>query len=193
MKCKKQPAFLCHRPVKISNLWEVRVSAYLWRVLETIAKKRRCSYSTITRYCVFRLIEQQNLRMTPLYMATLIEVRYDLQAPAALHRHIVCLYGDDEVLLRMAAMRLGTSVSNVIRLALWLYLPRVAMEIHSHKSVSLQMLFWRGIKRWRQIRCEAINTLGIPTLRIFSFSNFSPHEWWPPSGGQFSLFQAMAA
>lgn len=182
MKCLKQPAFLANKPAKINNLWEVHLSCKLWQSLAGLAKLRKCSYSTITRYCVFRLVEQQNLRVSPLYTSVLNQIREEMCETPTKHRHMVCLYGDDEVLIRIAAMRLGITVSALIRLALWLYLPRIAMEKHSDKSVSDDTLFWRGIKRWAQVRCNAINTLGIPTLRTFTFSNFAPHTWWPRPG-----------
>ncbi len=182
MKCLKQPAFLANKPAKISNLWEVQLSRKLWQSLRGRAKLRRSSYSTITRYCVFRLVEQQNLRTLPLYTSVLNQIREEMRETPTKHRHMVCLYGDDEVLIRIAAMRLGTTVSALIRLALWLYLPRIAMEKHSGKAISDHTLFWRGIKRWAQIRCNAINTLGIPTLRTFTFSSFAPHTWWPRPG-----------
>ncbi|AFM11927.1 hypothetical protein [Turneriella parva] len=182
MKCSKQPAFLTNKPAKISNLWEVHLSQKLWQSLASLAKLRRCSYSTITRYCVFRLAEQQNLRCLALYTNVLNQIRDDMRQTPTKHRHVVCLYGEDEVLIRMAAMRLGITVSAFIRLALWLYLPRIAMEKHSLRSVSDYALFWRGIKRWAQIRCSAMNTLGIPTLRTYTFSNFKPQEWWPRAG-----------
>jgi hypothetical protein len=182
MKCLKQPAFLANKPAKINNLWEVHLSRKLWQSLAGLAKLRKCSYSTITRYCVFRLVEQQNLRTLPLYKSVLNQIREEMRETPTKHRHMVCLYGDDEVLIRIAAMRLGITVSALIRLALWLYLPRIAMEKHSSKSVSDYAFFWRGIKRWAHIRCNAINTLGIPTLRTFTFSNFAPHAWWPRPG-----------
>ncbi len=182
MKCLKQPAFLEHRPAKIANLWELKLSKRLWQEISIQAKARRCSYSTITRYCVFRLAEQQNLRRNALFDSVLNEVRQEMRSDGARHRHMVCLYGDDEVLIRIAAMRMGVTVSALMRLALWLYLPRIAMEKQSYKCVSDRALFWLGIKRWAQISCNALNTFAIPTLRTFTFSNFAPDNWWPRPG-----------
>jgi len=192
MRCQKQPAFLAEKPAKISNVWEVHLSERLWQSLATLAQLRGCSYSTITRYCVFRIVEQQNLRTMPLYSSILTQVREEMPETPNQHRHMVCLYGDDEVAMRIAAMRLGITVSALIRLALWLYLPRLAMEKHSPRFISDYALFWRGIKRWAQIRCNATNTLGIPTLRTFTFSSFAPNTWWPRAGRQTTLFPIAA-
>ena len=192
MKCLKQPAFLANKPAKISNVWEVHLSQKLWQSLAILAKLRRCSFSTITRYCVFRIVEQQNLRTMPLYSSVLTQVCEEMRETPNEHRHMLCLYGEDEVALRIAAMRLGITVSALIRLALWLYLPRIAMEKHSSRSVADIVLFWRGIKRWAQIRCNATNTLGIPTLRSFTFSSFAPHTWWPRAGLQANAFPIAA-
>lgn len=192
MKCLRQPAFLDKRPAKISNLWELKLTPRLWQVVALQAKMRKCSYSTITRYCVFRLVEQQNLRLNTLLNRALDQVRQDNNHGQEKHRHMVCLYGDDEKLIRIAAMRLGITVSALMRLALWLYLPRIAMEKHSRKSVSEDSLFWRGIKRWAQIHCRALNTFAIPTLRTFTFTSFSPQSWWPRPGNGALLFPLAA-
>jgi hypothetical protein len=49
------------------------------------------------------------------------------RAEGEIHRHLMCLYGDDEKLIRVAAMDLGITMSAFIRLALEFYLYLLAI------------------------------------------------------------------
>lgn len=179
MTCRKQPAFLVEKPTKINDVWEVGLQPELWRRLCVTAALRRTTYSSITRYCVFRLAEKQNLRWHPLFSDALKSSK--VHKGQELHRHMVCLYGEDVRSLRLAAMTLGITVSAFVRMALWLYLPRVAMEIRSRRTVSAAELFFLGTKRWLSIPMQALNRFGIPHLRQQLFSSFLPWQWWPPA------------
>ena len=88
------------------------------------------------------------------------------------------LYGEDVLLLRMAALRLGLTVSAFLRLALHIYLPKLAAKSHDKEHISTAELFWRGIKRWKQIALTAVNHGSFPAIRQFTFSSFMPWEWW---------------
>jgi len=91
---------------------------------------------------------------------------------------MICLYGEDVKLLRLAAMRLNLTVSAFIRLALWLYLPRLAMEKRSKRFVTREALFLLGTKRWMLIPYAALNHDHRPALRRFAFASFPPWYWW---------------
>lgn len=178
MKCKRQPVFLQGKPTKIENLWEVHLSQKLWNAVVAASKVRKISYSAVTRYCVFRLAEKEGLRMTGRLKDICEGQRRALTVEKCRHRHLVCLYGQDVRLLRLAALQLDISVSALIRLALALFLPLLAMEKHSRRYVSDQTLFDRGIKRWLCIQQTGLNLSGLPALRQHSFSMFLPWQWW---------------
>lgn len=178
MKCQRQPAFLSDKPTPITDVWEVRLSPRLWTRLADLAQKRSRTFSTITRFCIFRLAEPEQLREFRLFQRVIPEIRQDTQQARQLHRHMVCLYGEDVKLLRLAAMQLNLTVSAFIRLALWLYLPRLAMEKHSSRFVSREKLFLLGTKRWMLIPYAALNLEGNPALRRFAFASFPPWFWW---------------
>ena len=177
MICRKQPAFLAGKPTPISDIWEVQLQPKLWQKLQAEATRRKTTYSAITRYCVFRLAEKQNLRWNIVLCQAFESMRHSTQEVPK-HRHMLCLYGEDVKLIRLAAMTLGISVTAFVRLCLWLYLPRIAMEIHSKRSVSEIELFLLGTKRWLSIPFQALNRYGIPHLRQQLFSNFLPWHWW---------------
>ncbi len=178
MQCKSQPVFLKNKPIKISDVWEVRLAAPLWRRICAASQKYGVSYSEISRYCIFRLAEKGAGLRVERFRNGLAQLKQTHRKEAQLHRHIVCFYGEDIRLVRLAALEMGISVSMFIRLAVSLFLPRLEMEIHSSKAVTAYELFWRGIKRWLRVELIKINNLGLPTYRHFTFSSFPPGNWW---------------
>ena len=178
MKPTTQPIFLQNRPSRIEDTWEVRLAQPVWNKIRKIADCRKCSYSQITRYCIFRLAEYANLRWSAKMVAAYSMANCKSAGGQIQHRHLVCFYGQDVILVRLAALRLGVTVSGFIRLALELYLPRLELEFHNRKAVGPTAFFWLGIKRWLCIPLTAVNTLGLPTMRRFLFSGFPPDMWW---------------
>lgn len=178
MKCRRQPPFLKGKPTPIEDIWEVHLIAAIWKKLTQIAKQRKVSYSTVARYCVFRLVEQKNLKMTEVLQEMHTQNKVRQAQEKAAHRHLMCLYGEDVVLLRLAAIRLRISVSALIRLALVLYLPYLAMENRSNGIVNPEELFFLGIKRWLRIEQTELHLQGLPVIHQFTFSMFLPWQWW---------------
>lgn len=177
MKCRRQPPFLKDKPTPIEDLWEVHLVHTTWEQITSIARKRKVSYSTVARYCIFRFVEQKSLKMDKNCQSLHMKNRMQIAGAKAVHRQLVCLYGEDVVLLRLTAIRLKISVSALIRLALALYLPCLAMENHS-RQVSPEELFVLGIKRWLRIEQTQLHWHGIPAIHQFTFSMFLPWQWW---------------
>jgi hypothetical protein len=177
MKCLRQPAFLNDKPTPITEIWEVRLPLSLWQKIQRIATVRRKTFSTITRFCVFQLAERAALRwhkqMVELHQQDSREIR-----ESEIHRHMVCLYGEDAKLLRLAALELGISVSAFIRLALRIYLRYLAMDLRSGRAVSDALLFWKAIKRWFKIPTSATNHLSLPARRSYFYQSFPPEYRW---------------
>lgn len=186
MKCTKQPAFLEGKPTPITDVWEVRLSPLVWGKICITAKKHRLTFSSVTRFCVFELAERGSLRkhrkFSELLKQEMLERVSTKLRNAREHRHMVCFYGEDIALVRMAALRLGVTVSAFIRLALCLYLRYFAMDFHSTRRVTAEMIFWKGIKRWIKIPLTAINEFSLPAVRSFLFLSFPPEDRWgyPP-------------
>lgn len=170
------------KPVKIADVWEVTLPPKLWRSLVSCSRFRKSSYSWVTRYCVFRLAESQNLRWSKSLAKIYNDVRTEVAQGGKLHRHMLCLYGEDIKLIQFAAMQLGISVTAFVRLALAMYLARLAMETHSSKAVTPAEFFQLGIKRWLQIPWRALNIARIPHIRQLLFNGFPPHLWWGAPG-----------
>jgi len=174
----RQPVFLRDKPTPITELWEVHVDHRTWQALRGRAKNRKCSYSNISRYCLFRLIEHQNLKWNRLLTEAREQLVEQKRSGQPTHRHVICFYGEDLRAVRFAAMVLGITVSMLIRIALRLYLPRLAMENPS-RQVSNEELFKLGVKRWQFVQCSALNQFRTPLFRQLTFSSFFPWQWWP--------------
>lgn len=95
-----------------------------------------------------------------------------------MHRHMLCLYGADEKLIRLAAMELGLTMTALVRLALQLFLPFLAMEKHSWGRVSRGDLTWQGIRITKEVQVFAVNGGGRPFYRHLTFENFDPDTYW---------------
>ncbi len=177
MKCQKQPKFLSGKPDKIAELWEVRLPESLWKRLVCIARSNCITYSTVTRYCAFRLAERSTLRQN---RCLKMMKQADLQTykTEKSHRHMVCLYGQDADLLRLAAMRLGVSVSCLIRLSLRLFLRHFDMESHSHRKPNHAVLFWYGIKRAFELITRVETCLKTFCSTIYYVQSFPPERRW---------------
>jgi hypothetical protein len=97
----------------------VHLSPRLWSGVRQAARKRHVTYSWITRFCAFRLIERQALRTHRMVGYAKQQVQKEKEISSEKHRHLVCFYGEDIKFVRYAALELGISVSVLIRIALW--------------------------------------------------------------------------
>ena len=54
MKCRRQKKY---RNQDIASLWEVHLNVELWKRVVDAANAKECSFTWITRYCLFRLVQ----------------------------------------------------------------------------------------------------------------------------------------
>lgn len=178
MKCQRQPRFLEGRPVQISNVLEVRLAPLHWNRIKICAWQRRRSYSTITRYCVMKLARKCALRWTVKMRAATRSVREGLNIAQDVHRHMVCLYGEDEKLIRLAAMDLGITMTAFVRLGIELYLPALAMEKRSYRNITDADLTWEGVRFIEKVQIFAVNGGPWPFARDLSCQRFDLDSYW---------------
>lgn len=178
MKCQRQPNRLKNKPAKIAELWEVHLTQAMFAAVKAEAHRRKCSYSAVSRFCAFYLAERSGLRSFDFFQRRIRLQKEELSRSATKRRHLVCLYGEDVKMLRLAAMRMGITVSAFIRLALGIYLPSLAMEIQSRRSISNSQFADYSIKRWKTLPLIAINRFNLPSVRRFVFNGFPPEQRW---------------
>jgi predicted DNA-binding ribbon-helix-helix protein len=180
MKSKSQPTFLLKRPIKIEDIWEVHLARRQWNRIQQVAKRRQCTYSQVTRFCAFKLAQKPNLRNNLRVQQKLRMSAAHTSSSASFHRHMVCFYGEDLKLIRIAAIELGVTVSAFIRLSLKMYLAQLEMEIHNGCQIGEREFFWGSIKRWLVVPLNEVNMFNLPTMRRYLFSGFPPQLWWGP-------------
>lgn len=178
MLCRKQPRFLADKPVQIQHLLEIRLAPAQWNRLKLRAWQGRRTYSTIVRFCVFRLVRLPGLHWTARFRRAETAVAAGLAEAQEMRRHMLCLYGADEKLIRLAAMELGLTMTALVRLALQLFLPTLAMEKHSQRPVARFDFTWQAIRITEQVQVFAVNGGGRPFYRHITFENFDPGSYW---------------
>jgi hypothetical protein len=178
MKCRRQPRFLEEKSIQINNLLEVRLAPIHWNRIKILVWQRRRTYSTITRYCVLKLARKCSLRWTPKLAAARQCVKEGMEIAQDMHRHMICLYGEDEKLIRLAAMELDLTLTAFVRLALELYLDALAMEKRSQRPVTDDDLTWEGIRFTETVQIFAVNGGGWPFLRELSCMRFDIDTYW---------------
>jgi hypothetical protein len=105
-------------------------------------------------------------------------VREELSISQNMHRHMMCLYGEDEKLIRLAAMDLGITLTAFVRLAIELYLPFLAMEKRSHRPITDADLTWEGIRLIENVQIFATNGGPWPAARELSCQRFEIDSYW---------------
>ena len=90
----------------------------------------------------------------------------------------MCLYGDDEKLIRVAAMDLGVTLSAFVRLALELYLYLLAMEKQSRLHVSDADLTESAIRLVQTITIFADQAGPFPAFRELHCWPWELDSYW---------------
>jgi len=95
-----------------------------------------------------------------------------------MHRHQMCLYGDDEKLIRVAAMDWGMTLSAFVRLALELYLSLLAMEKQSRQYCSDADLTESAIRLVQTITILASQAGPFPAFRELHCWHWELDSYW---------------
>lgn len=178
MKCHRQPQFLLKKGVQIASLLEIRLAPRHWNRIRIAAWQRGTTYSTVTRFCVFRLARKCALQWTPRLRVAKSGVEQGITVAQGLHRHLLCLYGDDEKLIRLAAMDLGVTLTMFVRLAIEMFLDALAMEKRSRRFVTRHRLKWEAIRFLEEIQISADNAGGFPHLRTLNCLRYAFESYW---------------
>jgi len=181
MKCARQPKFLLGKAVQIAYLIEVHLAAKQWRAIVALARKRAWTFSMMTRYCVLRLASKTRIEWTTRLQEAHHKAKLGIsiaRAEGEVHRHLMCLYGDDEKLIRVAAMDLGITMSAFVRLAVELYLHHLAMEKHSRGYVTDAHLVENAIRLVQHMTIFASKAGPFPLLHELHSWHWELESYW---------------
>lgn len=168
----------------VCDIWEVRLAKTVFQRVRQNARHRKCTMSWIVRYCVLRLINKPGLNRRVHLDEILDEIRQNQPPVNDCHRFYLCLYGEDDLLLRLAARRLGITVSMLIRLALYRYL-RILEKI---EAVPAWRFFWFGIKLNRNIVIKYLRNERHIVKDFLISKKFNYEDYWDIPDGPLPRF-----
>jgi hypothetical protein len=120
---------------------EIKLDYKTWERVVKIAGKRKVSYSWVVRYVLFRLIKCKSNNIPDIIRNTSME---------KIHRHKMCLYGKDELLIRMTAALWGCSMTRLVQIALIRNLWR--LECETEGKFHRISFYWLGIKMYNGVK-----------------------------------------
>lgn len=185
-------------PNHIDYVLEIRLCLESWYKIQYVARLRNKSYSWVVRYALFRLIKRKELNkylshdMLPPYGRNSFtsekfrrhnENAWNRRADSkGKHRHRLCLYGEDELYIRLAAARLRCSITHLVRLALEVYLDRLVSHIRArlHSRVARGWFFhdyfwyWLGIKLYQDVEFHTFS----PESILFKFTPYKKYAYF---------------
>jgi len=172
----------------IDSILEIRLNAETWKRITRIAKIKKKSYSWVVRYAVFRLINRKNpvkyiqgwtsvdrhRKFKELNEIIKNGAKRD-ESTSKMHRHKLCLYGDDELFIRLSAAMLHCTMTHLVRLAMEWNLSELERRTFGksgrfHRS----SFFWLGIKLFQAVELHSLNTSERPLKLI----RFDGTDYW---------------
>ena len=174
----------------IDNVLEIRLPYLTWKKVRHVAIYSNRSCSWVVRYVLFRMIKRSGQfhpdaempGMRSKKVARLNElVRGERSGSIKKHRHRLCLYGEDELFIRLSAARLGCTMTHLVRLALALYLDGLVSKFPPFRfSKGFRGRFsraaWRclGIKIYHGVRFHTMP----PRRQHFTFTYYKSTDYW---------------
>ena len=174
------------------SVLEIRLCAETWDKVKRVAISRESSYSWVVRYALFRLIKHRNpkdyaknvidSRISPdsneesTYDDFNNQVREMRHGSSIKHRHRLCLYGDDEIFVRLIAAQVGCTMTHLIRLALQMYLDsmlRICVR-RGLRRFREAAWYWLGIKSYYDVEFHNI----VNDKVSYQFNRFHELDYW---------------
>ena len=153
--------------LKITEVFEIRLRITHISEITKLAKHHKITLTWVTRLCLFKLIEQYNSIIGKVMLANTQEkedLRVTKQQMKKLHRHQLCLYGKDAIRVRFLAAQLGITITQLVRIALVLYLGTLKGYICKSSLVEIGIKFVIDVM-------EKLNGY----IKI----SFEPEDYWP--------------
>ena len=170
--------------VEIPNILEIRLKQDSWERVVRLAGLKKKSYSWVVRYCVFRFIKRQNMKQyLECTTSAKKQEKYAIMQRRALehiseedlHRHKLCLYGDDELWIRITAGILHCTMSHLVRLALEWNLDELECMAHGKSTLYHRLAFyWLGIKLYSGVELP----ITVSRTRRIHLIRFTDAEYW---------------
>jgi len=118
--------------LKINEVFEIRLRVEHMQKIFELAKMHKITLSWVTRICLFKLIRHCSDLKSKVQLVNAKEkedLKNDKEKNIKLHRHSLCLYGSDSVRVRFLAADLGLTITQLVRIALVLFLKGLSIYI----------------------------------------------------------------
>jgi len=181
--------------IQVENVLEIRLSIKTWNQIRYASMMKRRTYSWVVRYAVFRMIKRGNLEdyiKGSTSQRTNNSMKYKFERISQIllhesktnsnkHRHKLCLYGDDELLIRLSAARMKCTMTHLVRLSLMYYLDELLLQIGflgrsklTGRYFARIAWYWLGIKICKGVEFPNRGTCN----HYFKFRRFEKGDYW---------------
>ncbi len=181
--------------VLVDAVLEIRICSDVWNQVRQVALLRGKTYSWVVRYTVFRLFKRQCPqryigylgnprfqifhRTVPHFAKINSEAWERRSMNSDKHRHRLCLYGEDELFIRVVAANLRCSITHLVRVALLKYLSSMLYLKGGVRNLRARLmqeafLFWLGIKMHAGVEFPTRAT----EKRHFNFKRFHRADYY---------------
>ncbi len=153
------------------HVLEIRLQENQWKRILRIAQARKKSRSWVVRYCLFRLIARpRGAGKIPFESGRC----FGVVARKDMHRHRLCLYGDDELFIRTSAAVAGCTMTRLVRVALEQNLALLERGLISGCVFFALAFFWHGIKLFKDVEFP----IKTPEKTNLRFTRFQEKDYW---------------
>ncbi len=160
----------------VESILEIRLCPDTWEKVRQIARIKKVSYSWVVRYSLFRLIKRNRpsqylyfsggfpfeiLSRELKWLKLKSKVEKRRTGSNLKHRHRLCLYGEDELYIRLVAAQLRCTMTHLVRLALERFLDSILNSLHrqvgSKGMVATDAFwYWLGIKLMQAVELPSL-------------------------------------
>lgn len=160
------------------------------RIVKIKQANSELTFSYIARYCMFRLLRQDNIFKKSRFKTLYGEDTGLSKSRRECKRLRTCFYGEDEKLIKMYSLENRVSMSKILRIALLWYLP----ELEKTETIPETPKVQNGYKMYARISIAKIKVFGTKVIKqfftekemigyrlehlMFEPCHFSKNEFW---------------
>lgn len=123
MRVIKNPFGNKNAKATITGVFEILIPDELWQKIELAHTKHfKLTYSWVTRYSLGRMLSRKTFWNRAKFLSLKRRDKNFSKARESSHRHTICLYEEDQQLLKSLSAELQVDISLLVRIAVMWYL-----------------------------------------------------------------------